>query len=323
MTLPEDLSKALEKQFSRIPRSVLTAAAADLTNRYRSPVRDQLQTFITSDYHRLAYLAARMPATYAVVSRVLEECRNRAPGFSPNSMCDVGAGPGTATWAALSVFPGIADVTLYEKDPEWLELGKSLMEQSTQPALRNAVWKETDLSREFILKTHDLIVLSYVVGELSAEALTSAVSQAWDAASQMLVVIEPGTPHGFERIKVVREQLIRLGGYLVAPCPHQDKCPMAGGDWCHFAKRLERSSLHMAVKDVSLGYEDEKYSYVVASKTSVGLPEARILRHPQHHSGHTEFVLCTKTGLEKRTISRRHKDLYKRAKKLEWGDILE
>lgn len=323
MVLPEDLSNALEKQFSKIPRSVLAAAAADLTNRYRSPVRDQLQTFITSDHHRLAYLAARMPATYAVVHRVLEECRNRRPEFSPGTMCDIGAGPGTATWAALTVCPEIASVTLYEKDPEWLQLGKSLMEQSTQPALKNAKWKETDLAREFTLGAHDLVVLSYVVGELSAEALTAAVSQAWEAATQMLVVIEPGTPHGFERIRSVREQLIRAGGFLVAPCPHQDRCPMAGGDWCHFAKRLERSSLHMAVKDVSVGYEDEKYSYVVASKTPVALPEARILRHPQHHSGHTEFVLCTKAGLEKRTLSRRHKDLYKRAKKLEWGDVLE
>ncbi len=323
MTLPEDLSNALEKQFSKGPRSILTAAAADLTNRYRSPDRDQLQTFITTDQHRLAYLAARMPATYAVVNRVLEECRNRVPEYLPKTMCDIGAGPGTATWAALTVFPEITSATLYEKDPEWLKLGKTLMEQSTRPALRTAVWKETDLAREFTLAGHDLVVLSYVVGELSPEALTASVSQAWVAAAQMLVVIEPGTPHGFERIRTVREQLIKAGGFLVAPCPHQDKCPMSGGDWCHFAKRLERSSLHMAVKDVSVGYEDEKYSYVVASKTPVELPEARILRHPQHHSGHTEFVLCTKTGLEKRTISRRHKDLYKRAKKLEWGDVLE
>jgi ribosomal protein RSM22 (predicted rRNA methylase) len=323
MALPEDLTNALEKQFSKFPRSVLTAAAADLTSRYRSPVRDQLQTFITSDQHRLAYLAARMPATYAVVDRVLQECRSRMPGFSPRSVCDIGAGPGTATWAALNVFPGIADATLYEKDSGWLKLGKVLMEQSVQPVLRDAVWKETDLAADYTLGKYDLVVLSYVVGELSPEALKVAVAKAWGAASQVLVVIEPGTPHGFERIRTVREQLIEAGGFLVAPCPHQDKCPMAGGDWCHFAKRLERSSLHMAVKDVSVGYEDEKYSYVVASKTPVVLPEARILRHPQHHSGHTEFVLCTKAGLEKRTISRRHKDLYKRAKKLDWGDVLE
>lgn len=313
---------SLESQFSKVPRSILTAAAADLTHRYRSPERDKLQTFMTSDNHRLAYLAVRMPATFAVVKRVLQECKNRAPNFYPQTLCDIGAGPGTATWAALDVFPEITAATLHEKDAGWLQLGKTLMEQSTRLTLKNAVWKETDLVQDNDLGVHDLAVLSYVIGELPIEAMTRLVSQAWNV-SQMLVVIEPGTPHGFERIRLVRDQLIRAGAFMVAPCPHHNKCPMANGDWCHFAVRLERSSLHMAVKDVSMGYEDEKYSYVAFLKSPVALPEARILRHPQHHSGHTEFVLCAKGGLEKKTISRRHKDLYKKAKKLEWGDVLE
>lgn len=323
MVLPNDLMNALEIQFSKVPRSTLNAAATELTQRYRSPDRDKLQTFMTSDNHRLSYLAVRMPATFAVVKRVLQECKNRVPHFHPQTLCDIGAGPGTATWAALDVFTEITTVTLHEKDAGWLQLGKSLMEQSTQLALKNAAWNETDLIQNHDLGIHDLAVLSYVIGELPLEAMTRLVSQAWQAASQMLVIIEPGTPHGFERIRQVRDQLIRAGAHMVAPCPHQNQCPLPANDWCHFSVRLERSSLHMAVKGVSMGYEDEKYSYVAFSKSPVALPEARILRHPQHHSGHTEFVLCAREGLEKRTISRRHKDLYKQAKKLEWGDALE
>ena len=34
---------------------------------------------------------------------------------------------------------------------------------------------------------------------------------------------------------------------------------MKDGNWCHFAKRLERSQIHMAAKDALLGYEDEKF----------------------------------------------------------------
>lgn len=321
MALPEDLNDALEKQFSSIPRSLLNAAAADLTNRYRSPERDKLQTFMTSDNHRLAYLAVRMPATFAVVNRVLEEYKLRVPEANPNSVCDIGAGPGTATWAALNVFPMISKATLHEKDTGWLQLGKQLMQQSSSDALKQAHWNASDLAKELDFSSNDLTILSYVVGELSQEAMEKLVQQSW-SSSQTLVVIEPGTPHGFQRIKTIREQLIHMGAFLVAPCPHHHQCPMEKGDWCHFAQRLERSSIHMTVKDVTVGYEDEKYSYVIASKNAVELPDARILRHPQHHSGHIDFVLCTKEGLEKRTISRRHKDLYKLARKLDWGDTL-
>lgn len=322
MSLPDDLNQALENCLDKIPRSILTAAAMDLTQRYRGSERDQLSSFMISDHHRFSYLAVRMPATFAVIKRVLEECKHRVQEFSPTSVCDLGAGPGTATWAAIHVFPEITKAFLHEKDADLLKLGQSLMQQAHHETLKVAHWKQTDLVQENNFDFSDLIILSYVVGELRQEAMIDLISKAWDSSSQMLVVIEPGTPHGFQRILAARTHLIQLGANLVAPCPHHQKCPMEKGDWCHFAERLERSSLHRAVKDVSLGYEDEKYSYVVASKNPVALPDARILRHPQHHSGHIDFVLCAKEGLEKKVISRRHKELYKLARKLDWGDVL-
>jgi ribosomal protein RSM22 (predicted rRNA methylase) len=278
---------------------------------------------MTSDHHRLAYLAARMPATFAVVKRVLEECKKRVPSFSPKTLCDIGSGPGTAAWASINIFPEITKIFLYEKDPQWQHIGKLLMDHSQHPALNHAVWNQTDLMHENTFISNDLSILSYVIGELPMDAMTQLILQAWNSTSHMLVIIEPGTPHGFDRIKLVRDQLIKLGAFLVAPCPHHNICPMEHGDWCHFAERLERTPLHMAVKDATLGYEDEKFSFVAASKAPIELPYARILRHPQHHSGHIDFFLCGKEGLEKRTLSRRHKDLYKKAKKLEWGNAFE
>jgi ribosomal protein RSM22 (predicted rRNA methylase) len=322
MSLPQDLTLSLEKHLSKISRSMLITASADLTNRYRSPNRNQLQTFMKTDQHRLSYLAARLPATFAVLKRVLEECQKNMPDFSPHSIADIGAGPGTATWASANAFSSINSAKLYEKDEGWLKLGKSIMDLSTNFSLKNSVWKQTNLEEVVNFDTSDLAILSYVVGELDLEAMKKLVANAWASVSQVLIIIEPGTPHGFERIRMLREQLIQLGAFVVAPCPHNNKCLMSGSDWCHFSERLERSLLHKTVKAASMGYEDEKYSYVVVSKTSVALPQARILRHPQHHSGHTEFVLCTSEGLEKRTISRRHKEEYKKAKKLEWGDCL-
>ena len=97
---------------------------------------------------------------------------------------------------------------------------------------------------------------------------------------------------------------------------------MAGGNWCHFAERLPRSSAHRLAKNAELGYEDEKYSYIVFSRTPVRLPDARIVRHPRKHSGHVELELCAPEGLKRETISRKNGDRYKQAKKAEWGDAL-
>jgi ribosomal protein RSM22 (predicted rRNA methylase) len=195
------------------------------------------------------------------------------------------------------------------------------MQNASHPAIRKSFWKIEDVVQSQEFGAYSLVILSYMIGELANESLELLLQKAWDSASEVLVVIEPGTMHGFERIRKAREWLIKQGGFLVAPCPHHGACPIPKGDWCHFSVRLERSSLHMVLKDASLGYEDEKFSYVVASKKPVELPQARILRHPQHHSGHIDLTLCAQEGLIKKTVSKRHGEAYKKARKAEWGDI--
>ena len=100
----------------------------------------------------------------------------------------------------------------------------------------------------------------------------------------------------------------------------------AVGDWCHFSQRVERTSQHRQLKGGTLGYEDEKFSYLIAAKpiagkTDVASAAARIVRHPGKHSGHVKLSLCTPQGqIENRTVARSNKAAYKSARKAEWGD---
>jgi len=137
----------------------------------------------------------------------------------------------------------------------------------------------------------------------------------------VLVVIEPGTPKNFSTIAQIRTQLIKGGGRPIAPCPHANACPMAvANDWCHFAVRLERTAEHRHLKSGTLGFEDEKFSYLAFSKEAVSMPLSRIVRHPEIHGGHIRLTLCTAEGLKSTIVTRSEKESFRAARKENWGD---
>lgn len=317
MQLPSSLQKAIESVAETLGLNQLIQAREELTQRYRQPKAGS--QYMTTDAQRQSYVVSRMPATYAALQEALKAVR-QIVDLPIQSLLDLGAGPGTGMWAACDHFPSIERVTLLEKDKALLDLGRELAQCGQGEAVQTAHWEEADLEKLSTLPPHDLVVLSYSIGELHPDKVASLIDLSWKAANQLLLIVEPGTPVGFERIRRIRQQLIERGAYLIAPCPHASACPMQGGDWCHFAARVERTSLHRRLKGGSLGYEDEKFSYLAVAKTPFRLPASRILRHPDRHSGHTMLTLCTLKGLEHSTISKKMGDLYKQARKAEWGD---
>lgn len=95
---------------------------------------------------------------------------------------------------------------------------------------------------------------------------------------------------------------------------------MSEQDWCHFSTRLQRSKIHMNMKG-SLPYEDEKYSYLIACKTPTNnRPTSRIVKHPKESKGMLELDLCNAQGLTHHKITKRDGEIYKQARKANWGD---
>jgi ribosomal protein RSM22 (predicted rRNA methylase) len=167
------------------------------------------------------------------------------------------------------------------------------------------------------------VTLAYVLDELEPTGRDALVRDLWAQTGDTLLLVEPGTPAGYARILRARALLLEAGAHLVAPCPHAGVCPLVAPDWCHFAARIPRSSLHRRTKSADLGWEDEKYSYVAASRSPAATEYDRVLAPPLGRSGLVSLKLCTKEGrAETRRLSKRDGDTYKRARRLGWGDAL-
>lgn len=269
-----------------------------------------------------AYAAYRMPATFEAVRSALGALRAAAPGWVPMTHTDLGGGTGAATWAVAEAWQDKAPLTTVL---DWAEpalaLGRELAVASGVPALRDALWQRSRISAAITVESTDLITVSYVLNELTEDDRTAVVSEAARAA-QAVVIVEPGTPDGYDRIIRARQVLIEAGLTVAAPCPHSAACPITpGADWCHFAARVSRSSLHRQVKGGSLAYEDEKFSYVAATRFPPEPAAARVIRKPQIRKGLVLLDLCGTAGeLTRENVAKRHGPRYRAARDTAWGD---
>ncbi|MFF0426766.1 small ribosomal subunit Rsm22 family protein [Streptomyces sp. NPDC004520] len=276
-----------------------------------------------------AYAAYRMPATFEAVRGALCALREAAPDWEPRGHTDVGGGTGAAGWAVAEAWAEEPPrTTVLDWAEPALALGRELA-----AGVFDAEWRRERIGAALRLDDSDLVTVSYVLKELTEADRTALVAEAARAA-QAVVIVEPGTPDGYERIIAARTQLIDAGFTVAAPCPHSGACPIVPGtDWCHFSARVSRSSLHRKVKGGSLPYEDEKYAYVVAVlPQALGFARAggtplpvtpavsRITRRPQIRKGLVQLELCGPDGLARDTVTKRHGPLYKQARDAEWGD---
>jgi ribosomal protein RSM22 (predicted rRNA methylase) len=271
----------------------------------------------------LAYLAARMPATYAAISAVLSQIPESFQSTC-QSMLDLGSGPGTACWSALERFPKLEKIQALEQDKAALELAGRL----SQGARFRPEFIGADLQDGLKeVEPADLVLAAYVANEFEdADKRAALFDAAWAKTRRLLVWVEPGTPQGFEIILQLRAQLLALGAKILAPCPREAACPLAANPrekWCHFSQRLERSRISKLAKVSELGYEDEKFSYLILAKDAQGLrgAAARVLGRPKKLEGQVLLELCGPQGLQSLKLSRRDKSRYKAAKKAEWGDL--
>ena len=244
-----------------------------------------------------------------------------APDLAPETLLDVGAGPGTASWAAAEAFPSLQDFTLLDANATLSRLALELARDSSRLAECRYLPGDAGANLAEVSQA-DLVIASYIIGELREADQRKLAETMWAKARHALVVIEPGTPAGYARILALRQQLIAAGAYVAAPCPHERPCPLVAPDWCHFSQRLPRSQAHRQIKGAEVPFEDERFIYVALTRTPPAARAARVLAPPDLGKAEITAKLCTEQGVELASIARRNKAAYASARRWRWGDAV-
>jgi ribosomal protein RSM22 (predicted rRNA methylase) len=316
--LPAELKAALDAKLHGLSRHDAAERATLISKTYRDGGNSGA---IRSEADALAYALARMPATYAAVTASLNALREINPPFAPASLLDVGAGPGTASWAAAEAFSSLQDFALLDANNALRALAVDLSHNSARLNKMTYTRGEARIALA-ASEAADLVVASYVIAELNETERSALAELMWAKTRDTLLIVEPGTPAGYARVIALRTQLIASGAHVAAPCPHDGQCPLMAPDWCHFTQRLPRLRAHMQIKGAELPFEDEKFSYVALTRAPVAQHPARVLAQPVISKVEVSAKLCTSDGLALTRIPSRSKPDYARARRWRWGDVV-
>jgi len=167
----------------------------------------------------------------------------------------------------------------------------------------------------------DLLVISHVINELTAEGLENLLAAVRQA--QVVLWVEPGTSDASRKLIAVREKM-RGSFRIVAPCTHALACPMlaAGNErhWCHHFAKIP-GYVHVdpgwgkfsATMQIDLS--TLPFSYLVLDRRPAAMdskpekremPEAsRVIGRARFYKGYAKVLCCQSEGLRELTLAKR------------------
>ena len=292
----------------------------DLFYAYQSPSRRN--TYVNDHSMAALYMIARGRSIMGVMEKIITQ--NLAAFHDVESVVDFGGGPGTFLFA-ISKFKTLNKYTNVERSDSFIGIMNVLVEEFLSSSTTNT--HVDSISSNYLkpgsqdIPTSDLCVFSYTLCERdnSLACLSDLVEH-----SNMVLIIEPGTPSGFNNIIQARDKLIEKGFGTIAPCTVSNGfCPLrdSESDWCHFVERVDRSRIQRHLKNGVLGYEYEKYSYLLMSKNPIHLDGKRIISRPNYTKHSISFDICSEKNSHIVITKKENKSEFKIVKKSIRGDL--
>jgi ribosomal protein RSM22 (predicted rRNA methylase) len=337
LALPDELRLAVERALAGAPAARWIRAAQELSERYRGPRAPGEKPLAAGEADALGYLALVLPATYAQLRGAMAATALRAPSWAPETLLDLGSGPGTALWAVAAQWPSLRRATAWEREQAFITVGRALAAASSAPAVRGAGWQRADLARPDEASRRgahggsgaqaapraDLVVLGHVLNELALADAARVVATAWEAAAGVLLIVEPGTPQGFAVVRAARDALLSAGARTLAPCAHDAPCPLAD-DWCHFPQRIWRPEFQRKARGAPSQWEESKFSYAALARFAPDRPIwGRVIREPTSNKAYAEATISAREGILRHRAPKRDRAAYRLVQDLPWGAALD
>lgn len=328
INLPDKIEEAIDAILSQSENSSWISRAQILHDKYKTGKRHPQESYIRDFVDIAAYLGMRVPATYAQIAGALYQLKESMPAFQPESLLDLGSGPGTAIWAAKEVWPSLKKATAMDNDGSFLSVSRELFNKSGLEL--DIEWEGDSLRSDFGSKNnkYDVVILANVLNELTEEERIKVIDRAFTQCNKVLVIIEPGTPGGAQIITDSQKNFTNKH-FLMAPFLNNSFVESADF-WIHFPQRFIRPEFqrrvrqHMRVSNLMASdWEETKYSYIAFSKYAPETsPLGRVVAPIKKQKAWFDLTVLTAKGIEKLQVFKRDKDKYNYVKKLHWGDVI-
>lgn len=319
MELPFSVRMYIENEINNININSLKIESEKISNNYRKKNRNG-KSLLKEQNEAIAYAITRMPATYGAVSKSIEKLIEI---YTPNitTVADIGAGTGSVG-IAVNELLDVKEIECFEREENMIDIGKLILSNYSEGSSK-IKWTKLDITQDQINNEYDMVISAYMINELNEKDINNVIEKMWNISKDIILIVEPGTVQGYKNIMKVKDKLVEMGGNIIAPCISK-KCNLQQNDWCNFYSRVQRTKIHKKLKSGDLPYEDEKFIYIaISKKEKIINNKSRIIRHPLLYNGYIKLKICTDKGIEELIISKKEKERFQHAKKLNHGDMIK
>ena len=319
-TLLQKLEHAIIEDLGDSDIEMLASAVMRLSDAFTHGRAELALRYLDDPLNRRAYIAGFLLTNAAKVFHCLDELAvlDLLPLKGPVDVLDLGCGPGTASLATSLFFAERvpdAHLNLVAVEQSAAALGDAVRllgliaggAKSFLP-LEGLAGREL-LDRNLSGRRFDIVIAANVFNEFESEGEAADTARAlldeYTKENGLIIIIDPALRETTRPMMKLRDELVKAGVRVLAPCLNESPCPMLAAnerDWCHFYVEWDCPKLIERIDCLTgLDHRYIKMAYLMLAREGSGnggrvSKEFRVVSSPLVSKGKRELLLCGSDG---------------------------